>query len=246
MRLRLVLTTLALTAFFAVSASAAPDFNGALSAEKPTYEWDGTGSGVSEPLLGSIDCTAPAAHDCDDVLLKLEAPGDLTIELKNSGGVEVPEATGQFGGGNIASLQDVDFNVYRSDASGAPQGDTLTEDGATTYVSEKATVKNLAPGFYLVRVDYFLAAEASYKGIATLATQAGPTPTPTAEATPTPTPTATPTAPPTAQPQEQAAPAKPQQAAKRKASKRAACVKKAKKIKNAKKRKVALRRCPRR
>src|SRR5688572_12808147 len=166
---RILLITAAVAALGAAPAQAAPDYSGTLDATTTSFTWEGSGSGLTDPFGEFVTCEDADVHQCDDVLLKLDAGGDLTVTIDNTSptGVEVPDPTGEFGG-NLAQFQDLDMNIYKSNAAGEPEGDSLTEDGSSTLISEAATVKNLKPGFYLVRVDYFLAAEATYTGTATL------------------------------------------------------------------------------
>jgi hypothetical protein len=248
-----LLLTLAIAAFPAV-ASAAPDKTGTVGAGTPTFAWDGSGSGVSDPIgvldfagANFLDCSAPAAHDCDDILIKVDDAGDMNLVLDAAtDGTVVEDPSGTLGG--IASYPDLDLYLFKSDASGAAQGDPLTTDCATVAADEKCTVKGLTPGFYLAQVEFFMANQESYKASAELTGFKAPEPAAPVVTTPVETPPAAPAPaePAPAQSAPQPAPAKPAPASartKKKSSAKAACTKKAKKVKNAKKRKRALKAC---
>jgi hypothetical protein len=245
MRARFGLLTIAIAALAASPASAEPYKTSTLDAAAPKYDWDGSGSGVSKPfgLVGepsNLGCGSfPDGNDCQDILLKLDAPGDLTVTLDIADAESVPDPTGIFGG-SLAGYPDIDMYPYKADASGAPTGDPLSTDAATAEPSETFTLKNLAKGSYVVQVEFFNGVEASYTASAVLSNFPAPEPvvvtTPEAPAAP-----AAPAAQPQAAPAPAAQPAEP--AAKKKPSKKAACVKKAKKVKKAKARKKALAKC---
>ena len=213
-------------AFFCAAAPAAaePAFSTTLSSSTTTYAWDGNpGNGFNKTeLLEYTPCGSPN-HDCEDVLVKLDAAGQLTAEI-----VAPSEPSDAEDPGNAA---DLDLFLFESNAAGEP-GKVLASTNSTS-AQEKITKKGLLPGFYLVRVDYYRGVNLSYSGTLNLlpaASAAAPTPS-TAPTTPTTAPTQP--APSSTQPATKPSPKK----------KAAACKKKAKKIKNAKKRKKALKRC---
>ena len=248
----------------AASAQAAePDFKGTLNGATPKFTWESSGTGTpGGPDVGPpVHCAGGPAH-CEHVLLNVEAPGELVLTLESPDGQSAsgvplvcPDATSP-----CASFQDLDGNLYKSDASGAKQGDSLTNgdaeagepDCSSSKASESCKLK-VEAGFYVFEVSYFFALEAPMKGTAELVGAAAPvTSTPTETTTPPPAqgePQPQPQPQPQSQPQPQ--PQQPAQAqsdsqAKKKASakkRRAACTKKAKKIKNKGKRAKALKRC---
>jgi hypothetical protein len=214
------LVALAALSCVAVPALAAPDYNATLSASVTSFAWDG-GPGTSAEKTEALEytpCGSPN-HHCEDLLLKLEAPGALTVEVIDAAEGEDP--------GDPVNSHDLDIQLFESDASGTP-GKQLAATESTAS-NEKITKKGMKAGFYLVRVDFFRGVNLTYKGQLKFepATVAAPV-----AAAPAPAVTA---------PAPAAAPSKP--AAKPNAKKVAACKKKAKKIKNAKKRKAAMKRC---
>ena len=246
---------IALTLAGAASAHAQePAFTGTLSAATPKFTWESSGSGAPDPtsLIGetAFRCSGDPFH-CEYILFKVESAGELALTIDNPDGVPIEEDN--VCGGPCASLQDLDAYLYKSDATGAPQGDTLTNgdaeagepDCATSFPYESCKVK-VQPGFYVLEVEYYSALEAAYTGTAELLGAVAP-------AAPADTPAAPPAQgepqQPQSQPQPQQAPQQAQpesQADKKKASakkRRAACTKKAKKIKNKRKRAKALKRC---
>jgi hypothetical protein len=245
MRVRLGLLTLAAVALLAPSASAEPYKTTTLDAGTPTFDWDGSGSGISKPigLVGepsNLGCGAfPAGNDCQDVLVKMGAKGDLTVTLEIDGATTVDDPTGTFG--SIAGYPDIDIYPYAADASGAPTGDPLSTDGATAAGTETFTLKGLAAGSYVLEVEFFNGVDATYTAKAVGSNFPAPVPVEVTPTVQTPPPAAAPAPAPAAQPAPASSPAKP--AAKKKTSKKAACVKKAKKIKKKAKRAKALKRC---
>ena len=211
------LVAIGASALIAATAFAAAD--GTISASAPTYAWDGGPGNGAGAGTAAVRCTR-AVYECHDKLIEIKDSGILTVEIKAGSGVT-----------------DLDAALIKSDADGAnsnpPPGDdsanVLAED-VSTKADAKFVFKKAVPGFYVLRVRVFDAAQGVWAGKATLAV-------PTAEATPEPTTTA----PPAAVPPAQATPAPKEKA--NAAKKRKACQKKAKKIKNKRKRAAALKRC---
>ena len=240
-------------AAFPASAVAAPDKSAELSADTPTFAWEGEGTGIPIDALHVFDdvmgsdspfaCDSPG-HDCDYILLDVKHPGSVKITVGADDAMqnEIPEY------GNL-TVPDLDVYFYASDKDGVPQGESLTGiECAGGNAVETCEAKALKAGLYVVEVSFFLADAATYKGQVALTTAVPPTPAaPAVEApAPPPAPPAEPPAP--AAPQQPAPPAQPYIAdepkpAAKKPSKRATCQKKAKKIKNKAKRKRALKRC---
>ena len=190
MRTRLGVLTLALSLALAIPALAAPDQSGTLSATAPTFAWDGRpGTGFSEPLLTGSNpgCAAPAGYDCDDILLKLDSGGDLTVAIDAGDQQTIEEPTGEFG--TVGAYPDLDVYIYKSDESGAASGEPISdgEECASGALNETCVAKNVKPGYYLAQIEYWLAVEHEYKGTATLSNfpaPAAPAPAPTPAATP--------------------------------------------------------------
>lgn len=152
------LPLLALVAALATAAVAwaAPARTIELSPSATSATWDG--SGVTGVL---VDVAT------DDTLLKLATGGSITVSLAEFG------PTGE---------EDLDVEIFKSDASGEPQGEALIQ--GEEVGEETVTLKNLAAGDYLVRAYAFLGVEATYKGsVKFTPTAAAPAPA----ATPAPT-----------------------------------------------------------
>lgn len=160
-----------------VGASAAADHHATLDADRRTFTWEGSGTGVADPTgfvtEPQIRCTGEP-YDCDTVLLHVETVGALTVTLETSDVVARTEP-GDFvcEGAMCADLELVDAYLYKSNAVGDVVGRPLTYDCATASPDERCTVP-VQPGYYLVEVEYFEAVEAAYVGTAEL------TPDPTA------------------------------------------------------------------
>ena len=247
-----LILALALLAPAASAHAQEPAFKGTLNASTPKFTWESSGTGApGGDLVTDLHCLGGPWH-CEYVLFNVEAAGELALNLESSEAEAAQGVPLVCEDTPCASYQDVDGNLYKSDASGAKQGDSLTNgdadagepDCATSFPSETCKLK-VQPGFYVLEVTYYAAVEAPLKGTAELIGAAAP-------AAPV---TETPASPPSSEPQPQTQPQpqpqpqqQPQQAqpAPKKASakqRRAACTKKAKKIKNKGKRKKALKRC---
>jgi hypothetical protein len=227
MRALTALLALILTAVIAAPASAAPDRSGTVGATAPSYAWDGgpgTSIGTNLPVVGGasvgnfVGCFEGIA-DCEDTLIKVETAGTLTITAK----------------ADDTTDDAIDLYLGPSDSTGAyddSEDDIAAGDGASATGDEKIVAK-VTPGFYVAQVKFFLAQDVTYKGAAVLSGFAAP---------PAPVVVDTPPAPPAATAPAAPAQTTPAPAAKT-PSKRAMCLKKAKKIKKAKPRKKAIKRC---
>ncbi len=143
---------------FAAPATAAPDRTATLGAGAPSFSWSGassTGFVTTGDVGDQVPCDGPG-KPCDDTLLKVESPGVLTLKTEGDGT-----------GGDM----DVDLFLYESDASGTV-GKKLKESAGET-TSEAIAIK-VAPGYYLVQVEYYLQLGAGFKGSAVLETAAEP------------------------------------------------------------------------
>ncbi|HVL94948.1 MAG TPA: hypothetical protein VM266_03735 [Solirubrobacteraceae bacterium] len=177
MRNRLVLLALALSLVPAATASAQVDFSGTLDAQTPKFTWESSGSGTlylfnaQAPLQ---QCRGfPAGTDCERVLLNVGAAADLQITLDSPEGTEGPTVPGD--PGPFVSFQDVDGYLYKSNAAGEQQGDSLSNgdaekgepDCVTSFPSEQCKVA-VTPGYYLLLVEYYFAEAAPLNGTAEL------------------------------------------------------------------------------
>ena len=225
MRARSAVVAFALALVLPASAVAA---DGTLSKDAPTFGWDGgPGSGHYEPESGFgtyfFGCGAPVPnfYDCEDTVLEVKDKGTLKVAIDAA-----------------ADDSDLDLWLYRSDAEGEydiDDEDAYVAAQADESGDESVIVPDLAPGFYVAHVEFYSAFQETYAGTAELSGfLADPPPTP---------PPVTVSAPPPAAPAPPPPPAQPAAPAAKKPSKRAACLKKARKIKKAKKRKKAIRRC---
>jgi hypothetical protein len=229
--------------------------NTTLNAATPAFAWEGTGSGASmygfnnpvddSALVPPTDTNCEDPAHCEEVLINLEAKGDLYVSVEMDEPITDPLI-------GFLAYPDFDVYLYKSNDKGEVAEDAEPVGSAATIAGkEEFTVKNLEPGFYLLKVNPFEAFEDAYKGEAKLSNIAAGEPTPEPQATSTPEPAASPSpAPeqpqqPAAQPQQQPQqqPAGEPAASKKKKKPVAACKAKAKKVKNAKKRKAAMKRC---
>ena len=132
MRKRLLLLALTLSLIPTATASAQVDFNGTLDAQTPKFTWESSGSGIPY-LLGAQrtvqQCTGfPRGTDCDRILLNVGTAAELQITLESPEGEEGPTVPGD--PGPFLSFQDVDGWLYKSNAAGEQQGQTLTNGDA--------------------------------------------------------------------------------------------------------------------
>jgi hypothetical protein len=124
-------------------ASAEPSRKGDLSSAA-AFAWDGAGV-TGLPVVAITD---------DDTLLNVTEDGKLTVTLSDADDTAV----------------DLDVLVYKSDAAGEAKGEPIVtgEEGG----SDERVSKDVAKGFYLVRVTGWASLEGTYKGKATLAAAA--------------------------------------------------------------------------
>jgi len=241
-----LLLALAATAALPASASAAPDRTGTVGATAPSYMWDGgpgSSIGANLPGIGGasvgnfVGCFDGIA-DCEETLIKVETAGKLTVTANSADD----------------SKDVLDLYLFPSNAEGTFDEDEegLGADGSATGASpasDETIVADVAPGFYMAQVKFFLADADTYKGGAVLSGFAAPAPapagtTPSAPAQPGTTPSQQPSQPSQQQPAQSQKPAEKKPTRGQRIS---ACKKKANKRfkgkKNAKKRKAALKKC---
>ncbi|MFN2624806.1 MAG: hypothetical protein ABR520_01825, partial [Mycobacteriales bacterium] len=150
----LAATAAAAVVAFASGASAAPDRSVKLSRDSRTASWTGdTGVGTYLGSPGPYERTTrclEAVHGCDETLLRITAPGALTLRVEIDPSRAIPY---------WSSLR---VNLYRSDASGRigkPEPYKQGRDGKT--------VERVTPGYYLVEVEY-MEGPGNYSATATL------------------------------------------------------------------------------
>jgi hypothetical protein len=156
----------ALAALLLVPAAAAA--SGGTATKTTPFAWSGgPGSGLVLPLVfsqveeGPISESTTACTEvetCDDTLVKIEEPGDLTVAITGKEG-DTP-ALPVIGG------SDLDLYVFASDAQGAagePVGESIS-----TGSNETVTLTEATPGYYLVQVRFYHAVNATYSATATL------------------------------------------------------------------------------
>jgi hypothetical protein len=127
---------------------AAPAKRSALDAEHPTYSWEGTGSGAV------FDCgeLAPAFQPCDDILIHLTEPGDLSAAMSDA-----------------SQTTALDYmTIYQSDKAGTKSDDAVLAQGVSpTTPNQAAGAGDLEPGYYLIEIGWLAAVNGTYKGTAT-------------------------------------------------------------------------------
>lgn len=151
MSLRSLILAVALLGVVVPTASA-EEYDATLSSSAPKYEWDG-GPGFSTIPDHTIDdaigrCTA--AQNCDSVLIKVEAAGNLTVGIAPTND------------GNV----NTDVYLYESNAQ-REQGKALAE-GSTLEPTDSVSARVKADGYYLALVAYRVGIAATYHGTATL------------------------------------------------------------------------------
>ena len=147
---RLAALTAVLALLPAASAFAAPPARQAtLNSTSPSFNWSGTGSGVvfTSTVGNRVGCN-PVAFACDLTLIKTDEPGDIAFTTDSTD----------------KTLVDADLHVYESDADGT-QGELWGESTGGTP-QEAVAVTDTQPGYWLVKVDYYLGA-GTYNGTAT-------------------------------------------------------------------------------
>jgi hypothetical protein len=239
--MRKTIFSLAVAALLAAApaAGAQADRTGTVSASSPLFAWDGgpgTSVGANAGPAGGISagnligCFEGIA-DCENTLLKVEAPGKLKL----------------FADAADDTKDVLDMYLYETNEAGEfdDQSTDLVEGAGASETGDEHIDYQVKPGYYMVHIKFFLADADTYKGTAELTGFPAPAKPPVTTTTTTTAPAPTAEQPAAPQPQP-AAPAEPQNAdqpAAKKKSKKAACQKKAKKIKNKAKRKKALKKC---
>lgn len=149
---------------FGSAATAAP--GGSVDLGQP-YSWSGgPGQGLYAHVLldvvgigaGSKDVACTPIYECDSTLLHVLESGDLKIALDGDPG-DTPYTAGQLDA-------DLDLYLFASDAQGTV-GEEI--DRSTRYSpDEEMNVPGVEPGYYLARVQYYIAVNASFTADATL------------------------------------------------------------------------------
>lgn len=131
---------------FSVAASAK---RSALNAAKPTFTWDGLGG---NGLVFDCGEVAPALQPCDDILVHLTEPGDLSAEMSDA-----------------APTTALDYmTIYQSDPAGTKSDDRVLAQGIdATSPNQRAAALGLDPGYYLIEIGWLAAVNGTYKGTAT-------------------------------------------------------------------------------
>lgn len=170
MRSSVLLLMVSLSLTPVATASAAPDHSATLDQASPSFSWEGTGSGVSDPTseVGQpvLRCTGEVPFRCRYVLLRVEAAGDLAITLDSEDGAEVSDPTRTCALILVepcVTTGDVDGHLYSSTAAGEPMGANLARECVTTRVSESCRVP-VQPGWYVLEVQFFNSVDARYAG----------------------------------------------------------------------------------
>jgi hypothetical protein len=116
-----------------------------------TAKWDGTGSGIlgTQTAMDRAGCQ-PAIHDCDDTLIKLDAPGFVTVHTSSTDQKAV----------------DTDLQLFYSDADGTI-GDQIAESAASDPTPDETVASDLDPGYYVARIDYAISAQGTVHADAT-------------------------------------------------------------------------------
>lgn len=167
-----IVLALAAVALTATVASGAPDRTQAFDAAGE-FKWEGPEVNGASPLFDGTACEnpAPAGPYCDQTVIELKTAGTLKITID---------------GWNENS--DLDLFLRKSDADGTYGEEVVAPPLGSGVGPETLTVKNLAPGFYLIAVNYFQAVQATYSGVAVFTPAGAAAPAPAATATPAPVP----------------------------------------------------------
>jgi hypothetical protein len=154
MHIRLVtIAAAAAVVLLAVPSSAAPEHTATLSRDTRTASW--TSDFRIGPYFGEpFDCGEPHLG-CDEMLIRLAAPGALTIRATQG----VPATRAVDG--------DLIVDLYRSDAAGTV-GKRLTVSKKRSADSNTISARDLPAGFYLVEVKWYDLTFGDYTGRATL------------------------------------------------------------------------------
>jgi hypothetical protein len=150
--MRALIAAAAALAVFAAPAAAAPNRSHTFDVnDLDAYGWTtdaGTGALATSTVSNKAACTQ-VLQSCDFTLIQLTDPGTLTVTTSSTD----------------KTLVDADLHLYTSDATGA-QGDLVSQSNGGSP-SEAVSVDGLDPGFYLVKIDWFVGygsveAKASY------------------------------------------------------------------------------------
>jgi hypothetical protein len=158
-------------------ASAAPA--GTISLDGPAkYSWTGgPGNGLLPDVVDLVGvgpvssskfkCGDPT-YDCQDTLIKVDSPGDLTFDLHGDSGSPTDTSADPEDPvfGDKVRL-DLDAFLYASDASGTI-GDEVA-NSTTPYGEESAVASAVEPGYYVARVVFYQAVNATFHASATIA-----------------------------------------------------------------------------
>lgn len=132
----------------AAAAWAEPARTTALSSATPIFEWDS--GGITGTPLGEQAVN-------DDTLIELTEAGTLGVVTSDADDTAV----------------DVDVQIYKSDATGEPQGEPIVS-GEEGGPDESVSAKNLKPGHYLVRIFGWASVDGHVHGKATFKASAPP------------------------------------------------------------------------
>jgi hypothetical protein len=128
------------------------------------FAWSGgPGQGLYVGVLldiaggSSEDVQCTKVYECDSTLLRVTERGDLAIHMDGDPGL-TPQ-TGQ-------ADADIDLYLFESDAQGVI-GEEVTRS-ATISIDEELYAPDLAPGYYVARVQYYIGVNLSYTAEATL------------------------------------------------------------------------------
>lgn len=120
----------------------------ALTAEDNTFDWTGTGNGIL------LDCGATAVNECDYTLVRIEEAGDITADITTS-----PSGVFNY------------LQIYASNPAGDPLGEPLADGVGLVDPANPdhgapvtATASGLAPGYYVVQMGWFVAAQDEIAG----------------------------------------------------------------------------------
>jgi hypothetical protein len=153
---RLVPAILAVAGLAAPSALAAPNHSGTLGKIGDKFAWSDNnnrfalGTDVAAPPEQVASTCSDPGMPCDTTLLNVTAPGQLDIEVHDTGLVR----------------PDIDIYLYASDKDGKV-GDEIGRSESVN-ADEFASVQIDEPGYYLLRVAYYSGVQNNSTGKATL------------------------------------------------------------------------------
>jgi hypothetical protein len=161
------LIALATAGALVIAPAAANAATGGTASLDKAFKWSGgPGQGLYLPSLMDISGAADSGdyqctdyQECDDTLVKVEEAGnDLTVTLTGAAGdtPELPELGGV----------DLDMFVYKSDKNGTV-GENLGGSTSAT-ANETVLLPGVEAGYYLVRVVFYQAVNATFDAKAEL------------------------------------------------------------------------------